>query len=144
MIPPKTKEILGLVASICSIVSCAAAVYGVFQVVEFVVDVRPIVVPIAQEVKEGNMDVRSFFSGAAAIRRDTVRVIEHDTVYLGRTETRKTEKDDFRQQIVTNHRLTSEDENRLDKSADHVSAEERQEIDEAESSFRKRMREKMK
>ena len=143
MIPPKAKEILGLVVSICSIVSCIAAVYGVFKVVEFVVDVRPIVIPLVQEVKEGNVDVRSFFSGAASIRRDTVRVIERDTVYIGQSDTRKTEKDDFRQQMVTNHRLTAEEEQRLDKSADKVSIQEHQEIDEAESGFRKRMREQV-
>lgn len=83
MIPPKAKEFLSLVVSICSIISCITAVYGVFQVVDFVVDVKPIVVPIAKEVKEGNVDVRSFISGSATIRRDTVRLIERDTVYLG-------------------------------------------------------------
>lgn len=140
MIPPKAKEILGLVASICSIVSCAAAVVGVFQVVEFVVDVRPIVVPIAQEVKEGNVDVRKILSGTT-IRHDTV--IERDTIYLKKDDAQNSGNEAFRQQMVTSHRLTAEDEKRLDKSADKVSKQEHQEIDEAESGFRKRMREQV-
>lgn len=141
MIPPKAKEILDLVVSICSIVSCIAAVYGVFKVVEFVVDVRPIVVPIAQEVKEGNMDVRKMLSGTTT-RHDTV--VERDTIYLKKDDARNTGNEAFRQQMVTKHRLTAEDEQRLDNSADKVSEQERQEIDETETSFRNRMREQIK
>lgn len=143
MIPPKVKDYFDLIVSISSIVSCVTAVYGVFQVVEFVVDIKPIVVPIAKEVKEGNVDVRKILSGTT-IRHDTVRVIERDTIYLKKDDARNTGNETFHQQMVTSHRLTEEEERHLDKSADKVSEQERQEIDEAENSFRKRMRENMK
>ena len=136
MIPPKAKEILGLVVSICSIVSCIVAVYGVFQVVNFVVDVRPIVVPIAQEVKEGNMDLRKLLSSTIT-RHDTVRLIERDTIYIQKG------KEGDERDFPKHRRVTVEDEKRIDKSAEYVSEQKRQEIDEAESSFRQRMREKM-
>ena len=142
MIPPKTKEILDLVVSICSIVSCVAAVYGVFQVVEFVVDVRPIVIPLVQEVKEGNIDVRKMLSGTT-IRHDTVRLVEKDTIYLKKDDVQNTKNESFHQQMVTSRRLTEEDEKHLDKSADKVSIQEQKEIDEAETSFRNRIREQV-
>ena len=104
-------------------------------------DVRPIVVPIAQEVKEGNMDVRKMLSGTTT-RHDTV--VERDTIYLKKDDARNTGNEAFRQQMVTKHRLTAEDEQRLDNSADKVSEQERQEIDEAETSFRNRKREQIK
>ncbi len=47
----EAKEILDYIVAVCSIASCTVAVYGVFQVVDFVVDVRPIVRPIALEIK---------------------------------------------------------------------------------------------
>lgn len=142
MIPPKAKEILDLVVSICSIVSCIAAVYGVFQVVEFVVDVRPIVIPLVQEVKEGNIDVRKMLSGTT-IRHDTVRLVEKDTIYLKKDDVQNTKNESFHQQMVTSRRLTEEDEKHLDKSADKVSIQEQKEIDEAETSFRNRIREQV-
>lgn len=144
MISKKTKDILDLVVSICSIVSCIVAVFGVFQVVDFVIDVKPIVVPIAQEVKEGNMDVRQIFSGTATIRHDTVRVIQRDTIYLGQGEMRRTETENRRQQTVINNRLTEEDEQHLDKSSDNVSEQVRNDIEDAETKFRNSMREKIK
>ena len=144
MISKKSKEILDLIVSICSIVSCIVAVYGVFQVVDFVIDVKPIVVPIAHEVKEGNMDVRQLFSGTATVRHDTVKVIKRDTIYLGQGETRRTENENLRQQMVINHRLTTEDEQHLDKSSDNVSEQVRNDIEDAETKFRNSMREKIK
>lgn len=87
------KEILGFLVPLCSIVNCLLAVYGVFHVVEFVVDVKPIVVPIANEVKEGRLDTREIFSGSGVtVWHDTVRVVEHDTIYLGQNEVRQTGK----------------------------------------------------
>ena len=148
MTKDKLKEIFDFIPKVCSIVSCTVAVYGVFQVVDFVVEVKPIVVPIAKEVKEGNMDARAIFSGAnVVVRHDTVRVTERDTIYLGQNEPRHTEKsmsvDASPQQSLQTHRLTAEEEQRLDKSADKVSEQERKDIDDGESSFRQRMRSKM-
>ena len=141
MISKRSKEILYLLVSICSNVGCIVAVYGVFQFVDFVVEVKPIVVPIAQDVKEGKMDVRQLFSGSATIRHDTVRVIKRNTIYLGQGESRKTDNEDLRQQTLISHRLTEEDQQRLDKSSDHVSEQEQNEIEDSETKFRKGMNE---
>ena len=148
MTKERVKEIFDIVSRLCSIVSCAVAVYGVFQVVDFVVDVKPIVVPIAQEVKEGKLDAREIFSGAATIvRHDTVRVTERDTVYIGQNESREKgisqSASSSLQRSGIGARLTAEEEQQLDHSADKVQEEERKEIDQAESSFRQRMREKL-
>lgn len=129
MIPPKTKEILDLVVSICSIVSCIAAVYGVFKVVEFVVEVRPIIIPVVQEVKEKNIDIRKIISGTT-IRHDTVYVIHKDTIYLPQDTDPQTDK--------------GNPQPHPGKSANHVSEQERQKIEKAERNYRKRMKEMMK
>jgi len=142
MIPLKAKEILDFIVAICSIVSCIVAVYGVFQVVDFVVDVKPIVVPIANEVKEGNLDARAIFSSvSSAVRHDTVRV--RDTIYLPSEEAQKTTQATSLQQTIQERSVTKEEEQRLNKSADIVSEQEKQEIENEEASFRQRMREKM-
>lgn len=138
----RAKEILDFIVAICSIVSCVVAVYGVFQVVDFVVDVKPIVVPIANEVKEGNLDARAIFSSvSSAVRHDTVMV--RDTIYLPSEEAQEIPQETSLQQALHERRLTSEEEARLDKSADHVSEQEKQDIDNEEASFRQRMRDKM-
>lgn len=141
----KTKEILDYIVSICSIVSCFVAVYGVFQVVDFVIDVKPIVIPIAQEVKEGNLDMKTMLTeGGRVVQYDTVLVTKRDTVYISQNEIQQTKKETSLQRTVQERRLTSEEEQRLDKSADKVSEKEHKEIDEAETSFRNRIREQIK
>ncbi len=136
----KVKEILDLIVAICSIVSCVVAVYGVFQVVNFVVDVKPIVVPIAQEMKEGNLDPKSFLAGSRTmVKYDTVKV--RDTIYLSSDKKQNTTS---LSQIRQNRGLTSEEEARLDKSSNNVSKQEQQDIDDAEANFRQRMRNKIK
>ena len=133
------------IVAICSIVSCIAAVYGVFQVVDFVIDVRPIVVPIAKEVKEGNLDMKTMLSGVSTVvRHDTILVTKQDTVYFSQEMTPQIKKDASLQQAVHERRLTSEEEARLDNSADNVSKEDKQDIDNAEENFRQQMRNKMK
>lgn len=144
MISPKAKEILDLVVSICGIVSTVVALYGVFQVVDFVVDVKPIVVPLAQEAKEGNLDMRKVLSGVtAAVKYDTVFVRERDTIYLPQDDKRIMAKEPSQQNEPQYRRLTPEDEQQLSKSADNLSEEARQAIDDEEASFRQRMRERM-
>lgn len=134
----KVKEILDYIVALCTIISCIAAVYGVFQVVDFVIDVRTIVVPIAQEVKEGNLDAKSILTGSrTTVKYDTVRV--RDTIYLPldkEQETLRKEKNE--------RRLTPEEEVHFDKSSDQVSEQERQDIDNAETNFRQQMRNKTK
>lgn len=142
------KEILGFLVPLCSIVNCLLAVYGVFHVVDFVVDVKPIVVPIANEVKEGRLDAREIFSGSGVtMRHDTVRVVEHDTVYIGQNEARQVGRsmsvETTEQPSGMGARPTAEEEQRLDHSADNVSKQERQKIDNEEASFRQRMRNKL-
>lgn len=137
MIPPKTKEILDLVVSICSIVSCVAAVYGVFQVVEFVVDVRPIIIPIVKEVKEGNVDVRKILYGTT-IRHDTVRAVERDTIYI------RKDKDGDKRDLLKHRRLTEEEAQSFGKSEGNVSEQEEKQINKQEDAYRQRMQEKMK
>lgn len=140
----RAKEIFDIVVGCCSIVSCVVAVVGVFQVVDFVIDVKPIIVPIAQEVKEGNMDARELFSGTTtAIRHDTVRVYQRDTIYLPPNEARRATTDPFLNKFDKEARPTAEEEQRLDHSADNVSKQERQKIDNEEASFRQRMRNKL-
>ncbi len=135
----RVKEILDYIVSICSIISCIVAVYGVFQVVNFVIDVRPIVVPIAQEVKEGNLDAKSILTGSKTkVKPDTVRV--RDTIYLPSGKKQETTS---LSQIRQNHELTSEEDARLGKSSNHVSEQEQQDINDAEANFRQRMRNKM-
>lgn len=134
----RVKEILDYIVALCTIISCIAAVYGVFQVVNFVIDVRPIVVPIAQEVKEGNLDAKSILTGSkTTVKHDTVR--ERDTIYLPldkEQETLRKEKNE--------RSLTPEEEVHFDKSSDQVSEQERQDIDNAETNFRQQMRNKTK
>lgn len=139
----RIKEILDYIVALCTIISCIAAVYGVFQVVNFVIDVRPIVVPIAQEVKEGNLDMKTMLSGVST-RYDTILVTKRDTVYFSQEMTPQIKKDASLQQAVHERRLTSEEEARLDNSADNVSKEDKQDIDNAEENFRQQMRNKMK
>lgn len=124
--------------SICSIVSCVAAVYGVFQVVKFVVEVRPIVIPIVQEVEKGNVDVQKMLSGTT-IRHDTVFVVHKDTIYLAHDKETQTDNGNS----PSNQKLTAEKERHLKESPNHVSKQEREEIEEAENSFRQHMKEKM-
>lgn len=140
----KAKEILDFIVAICSIVSCVIAIYGVFQVVDFVVDVKPIVVPLAQEAKEGNLDMRKVLSGvSAAVKYDTVFVRERDTIYLPQDDKRIMAKEPSQQNEPQYRRLTPEDEQQLSKSADNLSEEARQAINDEEASFRQRMRERM-
>ena len=144
MTKQRAKEILDFIVSICSIVSCVIAIYGVFQVVDFVVDVKPIVVPLAQEAKEGNLDMRKVLSGvSAAVKYDTVFVRERDTIYLPQDDKRIMAKEPSQQNEPQYRRLTPEDEQQLSKSADNLSEEARQAIDDEEASFRQRMRERM-
>lgn len=141
----KAKEILGYIVALCTIISCIAAVYGVFQVVDFVIDVKPIVIPIAQEVKDGNLDMKTVLSGVGTVvRHDTVLVTKRDTVYLPPDEIQQTKKDASSQRTIKERRLASEEDAHLDKSANHVSEKDRQDIDDAEANFRQRMRNKMK
>lgn len=136
----RIKEILDFIVAICSIVSCIVAVYGVFKVVNFVVDVKPIVVPIAQEMKKGNLDPKSFLAGLRTmVKYDTVRV--RDTIYL--PSDKKHNKTSL-SQIRQNRGLTSEEEARFGMSSNHVSEQEQQDINDAEANFRQRMRDKMK
>lgn len=136
----RIKETLDFIVAICSIVSCIVAVYGVSQVVNFVIDVRPIVVPIAQEMKEGNLDVQNLLKGSkTTVKFDTVRV--RDTIYL--SSDKKLNTTSF-SQIRQNRGLTQEEEARLDNSSNNISEQEQQDIDDAESNFRQRMRNKMK
>lgn len=141
----KAKEVLDFIVAICSIVSCVVAVYGVFQVVDFVVDVKPIVIPIAQEVKDGNLDMKTVLSGVGTVvRHDTILMTKRDTVYLSQDETRQNKKEASLQRTIQERRLTPEEEQRLDHSADQVSKQEKQDIDNQEANFRQRMRNKMK
>lgn len=141
----RVKEIFDFIVAICSIMSCIAAVYGVFQVVDFVIDVRPIVVPIAKEVKEGNLDMKTMLSGVSTVvRHDTILVTKQDTVYFSQDMTPQIKKEASLQQAVHERRLTSEEEARLDNSADNLSKEDKQDIDNAEENFRQQMRNKMK
>ena len=141
----RVKEILDYIVALCTITSCIVAVYGVFQVVDFVIDVRPIVVPIAQEVREGNLDMKTVLSeGGRIVQYDTVLVTKRDTVYLPQNEIQQTKKDASLQQTIKERRLTSKEEAHLDKTANHVSEKDRQDIDDAEANFRQRMRNKMK
>ena len=141
----RVKEILDYIVALCTITSCIVAVYGVFQVVDFVIDVRPIVVPIAQEVREGNLDMKTVLSeGGRIVQYDTVLVTKRDTVYLPQNEIQQTKKDASLQRTIKERRLTSEEETHFDKSTNHVSEKDRQDIDDAEANFRQRMRNKMK
>ena len=141
----RAKEKLDFIVAICGIVSCVVAVYGVFQVVDFVIDVRPIVIPIAQQVKEGNLDVKTMLSGPGTmVKHDTILVIKRDTVYPPQNEIQQIKKDASSQQTIQEHRLTSEEEAHLNKSANHVSEQEKHDIDDAETNFRQRMRNKIK
>lgn len=139
----RAKEILDFIVAICSIVSCVVAVYGVFKVVNFVVDVEPIVVLLNNEVKEGNLDAKSILKGSMTTAKyDTVR--KRDSVYLSQDETGQTKKEASLQRTIQERRLTPEEEQRLDHSADQVSKKEKQDIDNQEANFRQRMRNKMK
>ena len=140
----RVKVILDYIVALCTIISCIVAVYGVFQVVNFVIDVRPIVVPLAQEVKEGNLDMKTILSGGTVIRHDTVLVTKHDTIYFSQDETQLKDHGVTSQQEIQERRLTSDEEARLDKSADNISKEDKEDIDNQEANFRQRMRNKMK
>lgn len=141
----RVKEVLDYIVALCTIISCIVAVYGVFQVVDFVIDVKPIVIPIAQEVKDGNLDAKSILTGhRTMVKHDTILVTKRDTVYLPQNEIQQTKKDASSQRTIKERRLTSEEETHLDKSANHVSEKDRQDIDDAEANFRQRMRNKMK
>lgn len=136
----RAKEILNYIVALCTIISCIAAVYGVFKVVNFVVDVEPIVVLLTKEVKERNLDAKSILKGAmTTVKYDTVRV--RDTIYLSSDKEFETSSPS---QMRKERRLTSEEKARLSKSANHVSKQEQQDIDDAEANFRQRMRNKMK
>jgi len=141
----KVKEILDYIVALCTIISCIVAVYGVFQVVDFVIDVKPIVIPIAQEVKDGNLDMKTvLLKTGTVVRHDTVLVTKRDTIYLPQNEIQQTKKDASSQRTIKERRLASEEDAHLDKSANHVSEKDRQDIDDAEANFRQRMRNKMK
>ena len=116
--------------------------------VEFVIEIRPIVVPIANEVRDGNLDARMLFSGTATmLRHDTIKVYKRDTIYIGQNEVRQTEKSQSvsspMQPSDMGARPTAEEEQRLDHSSDNVSEQERKEIESGEASFRQRMRAKL-
>lgn len=131
----RVKEILGIIASICSIISCIVAVYGVFQVVNFVIDVRPIVIPLVNEVKEGNLDAKGILNGSKiTVKYDTVRV--RDTIYLPMEKEQETTA---LTQTKQKRGLTLEENARLGNSENHVSKQEKQDIDNQEADFRRRM-----
>lgn len=48
------KEILGFLVPLCSIVNCLLAVYGVFHVVDFVVDVKPMWCLLPTRLRRGD------------------------------------------------------------------------------------------
>ena len=82
------------------------------------------------------------------VRHDTVRVVERDTIYIGQNEAKHTGStlvagSTQTQQSDIGARPTEEEEQRLDHSADNVSKQERQKIDNEEASFRQRMRNKL-
>lgn len=132
------KEILDYIVALCTIISCIVAVYGVFKVVNFVVNVEPIVVLLTKEVKEGNLDAKNILNGSkTTVKHDTVR--ERDTIYLPLDKEQET-----LQHERNGRRLTSEEEARFDKPSEQVSEQERQDIDNAETNFRQRMRNKAK
>lgn len=138
----RVKEILDFIVSICSIISCIVAVYGVFKVVNFVVDVEPIVVLLTKEVKEGNLDVKSILKGSkTTVKYDTVRV--RDTINLSENEIPETKKVDS-SQWLKGRRPTAEDKLKLDNSADHISEEGKRDIDNQDDRFRQQMGKKMK
>lgn len=134
----RIKEILDYIVALCTIISCMAAVYGVFQVVNFVIDVRPIVVPIAQEVKEGNLDMKTMLSGVST-RYDTILVTKRDTVYLSQDKIPQTKREDS-VQWLKERRLTTKEKQQLDNSAGHISEEKKRDIDNQEDRFRQRMK----
>lgn len=126
----------------CTIISCIAAVYGVFKVVNFVVDVEPIVVLLTKEVKEGKLNTRSILKGAkATVKYDTVTV--WDTVYLRENEIPGTKKVDS-SQWLKGRRPTAKDKLKLDNSANQISEEGKRDIDNQEDRFRQQMGNKMK
>ena len=134
----KIKEILDYIVALCTIISCIAAVYGVFKVVNFVVDVEPIVVLLNKEVKEGNLDTKNILKGSKiTVKYDTV--IERDTTNNPHNKISPTKKEDSLQWLKE-RRMTSEDEARLDHSADNLSKKKKEEIDDAEAKFRERIK----
>lgn len=140
----KVKQSFDFFVGLCTIMSCVAAVYGVFKVVSFVIEVNPIIKPIAKEVKEGKLDALTIFSRAnTTILHDTVRVIVSDTIYIPDERPLQTNDESSRQQSAMRARPTKEDEERLDNSKDIISEQETQEINDKEEDFRRRMREKM-
>jgi len=82
--------------------------------------------------------------GGRIVQYDTVLVTKRDTVYLPQNEIQQTKKDASLQRTIKERRLTSEEETHFDKSTNHVSEKDRQDIDDAEANFRQRMRNKMK
>ena len=140
----KIRQTFDFFVGLCTILSCVAAVYGVFKVVSFVIEVNPIIKPIAKEVKEGKLDALTIFSRAnTTILHDTVRVIVSDTIYIPDERPLQTNDESSSQQSAMRARPTKEDEERLDNSKDIISEQETQEINDKEEDFRRRMREKM-
>lgn len=138
----RIKEILDYIVALCTIISCVVAVYGVFKVVNFVVDVEPIVVLLNNEVKEGNLDAKSILKGSMTTAKyDTVKV--RDTIRPPQNKIPQTKKEDSLQWLK-GRRLTSEEETRLDNSADNLSKKKKEEIVHNEDRYRQRMGNKMK
>ena len=136
----RIKEILDYIVALCTIISCIAAVYGVFKVVNFVVNVEPIVVLLTKEVKEGNLDAKNILNRSkTTVKYDTV--ILRDTIYLPSAKEFETSSPS---QMRKERGLRSEEKARLSKSTNHVSEQEQQDIDDAEANFRQGIRSKMK
>lgn len=138
----KVKEVLDFIVAICSIVSCIVAVYGVFKVVNFVVNVEPIVVLLTKEVQEGNLDAKNILNGSkTTVKYDTVR--DRDTVNLSQNEIQQPKREDSLQWLK-GRRPTAKDKQHLDNSADHISEGKKRDIDNQEDRFRQQMGNKMK
>jgi len=138
----RVKEILDYIVALCSIVSCIVAVYGVFKVVNFVVNVEPIVVLLTKEVKEGNLDAKNILNGSkTTVKYDTVR--DRDTVNLSQNEIQQPKREDSLQWLK-GRRPTAKDKQHLDNSADHISEGKKRAIDNQEDRFRQQMGKKMK
>ncbi len=138
----KVKEILDYIVALCTIISCIVAVYGVFKVVNFVVDVEPIVVLLNNEVKEGKLDAKSILTGSETkAKNDTVKV--RDTFSFPQNKISQTKREDSLQWLK-GRRPTAEEESHLDNSDDNLSKEKKKDIDYNEDRYRQRMRNKMK
>lgn len=82
--------------------------------------------------------MKTMLSGVGTmVRYDTILVTKRDTIYLPSDKIPRTTTIPTKQY---ERRLTSEDETRLGKFADNVSKEEKEEIENAETKFRQRIK----